>query len=95
MDIRSLAAVCLCCSVILAGQTSIPLKAYEVDEAYQIYNLLLPDEESYDLAKGTLIIQEATVSNPVSESCLTTEAASRFKDAITDYKRLNSKQRLL
>ena len=35
---------------------------YEEPDAYQIYSLLLPQEESYGFAKGTLIIQEETVA---------------------------------
>jgi hypothetical protein len=95
MGIRSLVAACLCWSAIAAGQYSVGAKAYDVEDAYQIYSLLLPDEESYGFATGTLIIQEDTVSDPVSLQCVTPEAARRFKDAIADYKRLNSKQWLL
>jgi len=96
MGIRSLVAACLCWSAIAAGQTSAAAKTYHVEDAYQIYNLLLPHEESYGFAKGTLIIQEETVSKrDASEPCVTPEAASRFKDAIADYKRLNKKQWLL
>ncbi|MGA3200836.1 MAG: hypothetical protein ABSD89_15745 [Halobacteriota archaeon] len=94
MGIRSLVAACLCWSAIAAGQTSVAAKTYHVEDAYQIYNLLLPHEESYGFAKGTLIIQEETVSKR-DEPCVTPEAASRFKDAIADYKRLNKKQWLL
>ena len=95
MGIHSLVAAFLCWSVIAAGQAPVAAKAYDVEDAYQIYSLLLPNEESYGFAKGTLIIQEGTVSNPVSLQCVTPEAASRFKDAIADYKLLSSKQWLL
>jgi hypothetical protein len=96
MTIRSLVAACLCCSAITAGQTFVAAKTYDVEDAYRIYNALLPHEESYGFAKGTLIIQEETVSNRVaSEPCVTPEAASRFKDAIADYKSLNRKQLFL
>ena len=79
----------------MAGQTSIAPTAYDVEDSYQIYNLLLPNEESYEFATGTLIVQEDTVSNAVSNSCVTPEAASRFKDAIADYKRVNGDRWLL
>jgi hypothetical protein len=71
-------------------------KTYDVEDAYRIYSLLLPHEESYGFAKATLIIQEETVSKVVaaSEPCVTPEAARRFKDAIADYN-LNRKQGLL
>jgi hypothetical protein len=69
---------------------------------YQIYDLLLPQEESYGFATGTLIIREETVSNPEvpmpgfmpppSPPCVTPEAGSQFKDAIADYNRLNKRR---
>ena len=47
---------------------------YEEPDAYQIYSLLLPQEESYGFAKGTLIIQEETVaSEAVVAACLDPE----------------------
>ncbi len=97
MGIRSLVAACFCWSAIAAGQTSVAAKTYDVEDAYRIYSLLLPHEESYGFAKATLIIQEETVSKVVaaSEPCVTPEAARRFKDAIADYNRLNRKQGLL
>jgi hypothetical protein len=36
---------------------------YVESDAYQIYSLLLPQEESYGFAEGTLIIQEETVAS--------------------------------
>ena len=96
MDIRSLVAAFLCWSTIASGQTSVAAKTYDVEDAYQIYNLLLPHEESYGRAKGMLIIQEETMSKvPASLACLTPEKAQRFKDAIADYTRLNRKKGLL
>lgn len=95
MGIRLLVAASLCWSAITAGQASVTPKAYDAEDAYQIFSLLLPDEESYGFAKGTLVIQEDTLSNAVSESCLTPDAASRFREAIADYKRINSKPWLL
>ena len=71
-------------------------KPYEPADAYQIYDLLLPQEESYGFATGTLIIREETVSNPgvgpPSPPCVTPEAGSQFKDAIADYNRLNKRK---
>jgi hypothetical protein len=78
------------------AQDSSAAQPYEVDDAYQIYSLLLPQEESYGFAKGTLIIQEETASNAaVSGACLSSEVANRFKDAIYDYKRSQAKKWLL
>jgi len=60
---------------------------YDDQDVYQIYSLLLPSEQSYGFAKGTLVIQEETAA-PVKleENCLTAEAAREFKEAIEDYK---------
>ena len=77
---------------------------YGVEEAYQIYGLLIPQEESYRFSKGALVIQMETVAQlegtqgglPTGpEACLFPSAASQFKDAIADYNRLNRKTWLL
>jgi len=80
------------------AQHSAPAEPYDVDAAYQVYHVLLPQEESSRFAKGALVIQKETVSNPIDEgprACLTPEAAKTFKDAIADYERVNKKQWLL
>jgi hypothetical protein len=80
----------------VAAQNSTATEYYGVDEAYRVYNVLLPHEESVGFAKGTLVIREETVSKPEApEPCLTAEAANKFKDAIADYKHVNSKPWLL
>jgi hypothetical protein len=73
---------------------------YNVDEAYQVYKLLLPNEELY--GTGTLVIKEETVpevhrddmggfgSGP--EDCVDPSVAVRFKDAIADYNRVNQQR---
>jgi hypothetical protein len=69
---------------------------YKEPDAYQIYSLLVPQEESYGFAKGTLVIQEETVSHDaVTEADLSPEVASRFKDAVSDYERVRTKKWLL
>jgi len=74
----------------------VPAKPYDVEDAYQIYSLLLPHEESYGFAKGTLIIQEETVSEPgASQPCVSSDAARRFKNAIAEYHRSNKESWLL
>jgi len=96
MGVRSLFAACLCWSAIAAGQTSVAAKPYDVEEAYQIYSLLLPQEESYGFAKGRLVIQQDTAQkHQAHSSCLTDEAANKFRDAISDFDRLESKSWLL
>ncbi len=93
MSIRSLLAVGVCWSAIGAGQTPVAAKTYDIMDAYQIYSLLLPHEESYGFAKGTLIIQEETVQKrDKPEPCVAAGSASRFKDAIADYSRVNREQ---
>src|SRR5262249_8053919 len=79
----------------VSQQQSPPLSPYDVDEAYRVYSVLLPREESYEFAKGTLVIQEETVSEHLDAKCLTAAATRKFKDAIVDYERANSKQWLL
>lgn len=92
MGIRSLFVACLCWSAIAAGQTSVAAKPYDVQEAYQIYSLLLPNEESYGLAKGRLVIQQdAAQKHEALNSCLTNEAANKFRDAISDFNRQDAK----
>ena len=69
---------------------------YEEPDAYQIYSLLLPREESYGFAKGTLIIQEEAVSNAAAGgACLNSALAKQFGVAISDYERSRKKTRLL
>ena len=69
---------------------------YSEPDAYQIYSLLLPQEESYEFATGTLIIQEETVTNAaVDGACLSPEAARRFQDAASNYEHARIKRWLL
>jgi hypothetical protein len=96
MGIRSLVAACLCWFAMAAGQASDAAKPYDVEDAYQIYSVLLPQEEAYGFAKDTLMIGEEAVSaSGIPRECLTLEAANKFKDAIADFTRLQSKKWLL
>jgi hypothetical protein len=91
-----------CISSGMAQQATAP-EPYNDAAAYQIYSLLLPQEESYGGELGTLVIQEETVQQlrqpngfPTGpEDCLFPEAARRFQDAISDYNRVNQKHWLL
>jgi hypothetical protein len=79
-----------------AEHTSAALKAYDVADAYEIYSLLLPHEESYGFAKDTLMIGEETESSfEIVHGCLIPAAASKFKDAIVSYNRVHREKRLL
>ena len=61
-----------------------------------IYSLLLPQEESYRFAKDTLMIREETLPDiGVTEACLTSAVANKFKDAIAGFNRFHSKKWLL
>jgi hypothetical protein len=77
------------------AQNSAVAKPYNVAEAYRIYSLLLPHEESYGFAKDTLMIQEMTVAEDVSGACLTQADTNTFKGAIAGYKRVYRKKWLL
>jgi hypothetical protein len=75
----------LCVCVSAENKTA---AEYDDQDAYAIYSLLLPSEQSYGFAKGTIVIRQET-GTPVNpdDRCLTAEAASEFKDAIQGYKR--------
>ena len=78
------------------AQNSIAGERYSDHDAYQIYDLLLPQEEVYSFGKGTIVIREETEANQaVPEGCLFPDAVAQFKDAIADYNRLNHKRWLL
>jgi hypothetical protein len=70
-------------------------RPYDIAEAYQIYSLLLPHEESYGFGKGTLVIQEDTVSHTLETVCFDPNSASRFKDALADYSYVQKRAWLL
>jgi len=77
-------------SLLTVAQDSTVAQPYEVADAYEIYSLLLPGEQSYGFAQGTLVIQEETLASvELDDNCLTPQAAREFKDAIEDYKRHN------
>ncbi len=77
------ATLCFC-----APAQNSRLAEYDDQDAYAIYSRLLPSEQSYGFAKGTIVIQQETAA-PVKldDYCLTLEAAREFKNAIEDYKR--------
>jgi hypothetical protein len=93
--VLSLIVSALCTGTPVA-QDSSAAQAYELADAYQIYSLLIPHQESYGFAKGTIIIQEQTMTNAdVVEACLSPEVAREFKTAISDYRRSRTKKWLL
>jgi hypothetical protein len=69
---------------------------YDDQDAYEIYSLLIPHEESYEFGKGTIVIREETFPGiKDSERCFSDKAATRFKDALHDFKRVNARPWLL
>jgi hypothetical protein len=74
------------------GQEPSAVQRDEDADAYKIYSLLLPLEESYAFAKDALTIQESAVSQDVSGPSLRQADAKRFKGAIADYNRVREKK---
>jgi hypothetical protein len=74
------------------GQKSSAVQPYEDVDAYEIYNLLLPHEESYAFAGDVLMIQEHAVAEDISGACLKQADANRFKGAIAGYNRAREKK---
>ena len=62
------AVLSLCYTAAVLGETALvensATEKYQAEDAYQIYSLLVPQEESYPFAKGTLVIQMETVVHP-------------------------------
>jgi hypothetical protein len=69
---------------------------YEVDEAYEIYNELIPRTDTYVFSKGILIVEQRTSQQPdVSSACLTQEGSDKFAEAIADLSRVQRTSWLL
>ena len=75
----------------VVAQESPATQPYSDADAYQIYSVLLPHEEAYSFATDAFMIQESAVSADMSGACLRQADASRFKDAIAGYNRINKK----
>jgi len=80
IQLAALLIVFLC---TLPAQELSPRQPYDIDDAYLIYSLLIPHEEAYEIGKGTLIIQEDTVSHSLEQAYFDAKSASKFKDAIS------------
>ena len=78
------------------AQNGTAAQPYDDDQAYRVYSVLLPKQESAEFAKDTLVIREESVVSPEPpEACLTDAANKKFAEAIADYKRVNGKPWLL
>ena len=95
MDIRPLFVAFLCWFVVALGRTSAAVTIYDDKDAYEVYSLLLPHEESYGVATATLMIQEQTKPYLSVGTDLTREAWNKFKGAVADFNRLDKKNWLL
>jgi len=68
------------------------VQLYEDADAYKIYSLLLPHEESYAFAEDALMIPKNAAAQDVSGACLRQADAKRFKGAIAYYNRVREKK---
>lgn len=76
----------------LAAPESFAARPYDDADAYEIYSLLLPQQESYDLGKDLVTIQESAIVQDISGACLTEADAKRFKDSIAGYNRVQKRR---
>lgn len=89
----------LSCSAAIVAQQPSALEAYTDEDAYQVYDALLPQ----GLSGPTVVIEAETrarlsVKNSHSmgaEECIDPGVAPEFKDAISEYNRLNQNKWLL
>lgn len=80
----------LVCLSVALGQKKAAPRPYEVDEAYRVYEAILPNEESYGFAKSTLVIQlETGPQHGSTYSCLSDEARRKFRAASADFAAVN------
>src|ERR1700722_13759456 len=70
MELRTVvaAAVFMACIPSAIAEPPVTAEAYDVKEAYEVYSVLLPREESYGFSKGTLVIQQDMLQEPLSYS---------------------------
>jgi len=79
----------LCLSGGLGQKKAIPVP-YNVDEAYRVYEAILPEEESYGFATDTLVIQLETGPQHYSTyGCLTDDAKRKFSAAAANFADVN------
>jgi len=89
-------------AVLSISATAPKPEPYNVDEAYPVYGVLLPYEESYQFSgKGKIVIQQGTVSGLSVgprmdvEACTDPGAKRIFREAIDDFLRMNKQTWLL
>src|SRR6266568_8445217 len=75
------------------SQVSASPRPYNVAEAYKIYSLLIPREQSYAFGKDRVMIREEAVEG--GSPCLTTSATKKFADAVLAFNHLRQKKWVL
>lgn len=87
MRVGVLGAAFLVLSLTSSIAQDVSEKPYEINDAYEIYSVLLPGAVPYGFRKGPLVIQQETVSNLPSfyYGCLDLKAQSKFEDALDDF----------
>jgi hypothetical protein len=96
MGLRVAVLLFLACLVACsAGAQEAPAtEAYTDKDAYEVYSVLLPGEEVYGFAKGTLIIvQETTFS--AEQQCGSAHIPPDFESAFRDFENSRAKRFLL
>ncbi|MBI3475228.1 MAG: hypothetical protein HY010_05825 [Acidobacteria bacterium] len=91
-SLRASLAVFVLSITLLVAQDHSAAQPYHDADAYKIYSLLLPHEESYGFAEDTLMIQENTLAEDIMGACLKQPDATRFKGAIAGYNRIYKKK---
>jgi hypothetical protein len=98
MDCRQLALLAgMACGCLSVAQGQTAPQPYMDADAYQIYSLLIPNEEVWH--SKTRLIEQETVTSAVMditpESCIDPTVSEKFRDSITDYHKKNKQRWLL
>jgi len=87
---------CLSCLCVAFGQKKAVPQPYQIDEAYRVYEAILPHEESYGFATGTLVIQlETGPEHNSTYGCLSDDAKRKFRAAAANFADVNERSWML
>jgi hypothetical protein len=83
--------------LVISSHAASESRSYEVDEAYRVYSVLLPTEESYGFATGRIVIQQETVTQFIGKisACIDPAVLKDFKEAAVDFERENDQSMVL
>jgi len=99
MRLRTVVTVLAFSFLAMVGFSEVPApipQPYNVAEAYRVYSVLLPGEESYGFATKTIVIrEESVIEAKLDLNCISKDAAAKFKDAIDDYSVQSRDERFL